>query len=144
DDFTECINRWQQKNGERQELLETLDEKRRNYEQRANDFEFDRALLVLGRGDHAELVTEYGKIHQAFEDAEARCEEIRQPYEQAIQEAQRNYEAKRQEYLRMVEEIREQLDKAPDEYRHRFDEVLTGYNQISAEERERVIAAGGL
>ena len=109
-----------------------------------NDFEFDRALLVLGRGEHAALVGEYGKVYQAFEEAEARCEEIRQPYEQAIQEAQRNYETKRQEYLRVVEEIREQLDKAPDEYRQRFEEMLAGYNRVCAEERERVIAAGGL
>jgi preprotein translocase SecA subunit len=143
-DFSECINRWQQKNGERQELLEMLDEKRRNYEQRANDFEFDRALLTLELGEYAALVGEYGKVYQAFEEAEARCEEIRQPYERAIQEAQHNYETKRQEYLRVVEEIREQLDKAPDEYRHRFDEVLAGYNRVCAEERERVIAAGGL
>jgi preprotein translocase SecA subunit len=143
-DFSECLNRWQQKNGERQELLEMLDEKRRNYEQRANDFEFDQALLTLGLGEHAALVGEYREVYQAFEAAEARCEEIRQPYERAIQEAQHNYETKRQEYLRVVEEIREQLDKAPDEYRHRFDEVLTGYNRVCAEERERVIAAGGL
>ena len=34
-DFSDCINRWQQQNGARQELIETLDEKRRNYEQRA-------------------------------------------------------------------------------------------------------------
>ena len=44
----------------------------------------------------------------------------------------------------MVEEVREQLDKAPDEYRLRFNEVLTKYNDVCAEERERVIAAGGL
>jgi preprotein translocase SecA subunit len=143
-DFSQCINRWQQKNGERQELVEILDEKRRNFEQRANDFEFDRTLLALGSGEHAALVDEYVKVYQAFEEAEARCEEIRQPYERAIQEAQHNYETKRQEYLRVVEEIREQLDKAPDEYRHRFDEVLAGYNRVCAEERERVIAAGGL
>ena len=143
-DFSQCINRWQQKNGERQELVEILDEKRRNFEQRANDFEFDRTLLTLGSGEHAALVDEYVKVYQAFEEAEARCEEIRQPYERAIQEAQHNYETERQEYLRVVEEIREQLDKAPDEYRHRFDEVLAGYNRVCAEERERVIAAGGL
>jgi hypothetical protein len=111
-DFSDCINRWQQQNGARQELIETLDEKRRNYEQRANDFEFNRALLVLGRGDHAALVAEYGKVYQAFEEAETRCEELRLPYEKAIQEAQSNYETERQEYLRVVEEIREQLDKA--------------------------------
>jgi preprotein translocase subunit SecA len=143
-DFSECINRWQQKNGERQQLLEALDEKRRNYEQRINEFEFNQALLALTQDEHARLVSEYGKAHDAFEEAEARCEEIRQPYEQAIQAAQRDYENKRQEYLRVVEEIREQLDKAPDEYRQRFDEVLAGYNQVCAEERELVIAAGGL
>jgi preprotein translocase SecA subunit len=142
-DFTECINRWQQKNGERQELLEALDEKRRNYEQRINEFEFNQALLALTQ-ERARLVSEYSEVYEAFEEAEARCEEIRQPYEQAIQAAQRDYETKRQEYLRVVDEIREQLDKAPDEYRQRFDEVLVGYNQICAEERERVIAAGGL
>ena len=46
-DFSDCINRWQQQNGARQDLLETLDEKRRNYEQRANDFEFNRALWAM-------------------------------------------------------------------------------------------------
>ena len=75
--------------------------------------------------------------HRAFEEAEARHEEIRQPYEQAMQQAQVNYEAKRQEYLRMVEEMREQLDKAPDEYRQRFDEILAQYNAICAEEKEQ-------
>ena len=124
-------------------MLEALDEKRRNYEQRINEFEFNQALLALTQ-ERARLVSEYGEAHEAFEEAEARCEEIRQPYEQAIQAAQRDYETKRQEYLRVVEEIREQLDKAPDEYRQRFDEVLVGYNRVCAEERERVIAAGGL
>jgi preprotein translocase SecA subunit len=143
-DFSEYINRWQQKNGERQGMVEALDEKRRNYEQRVNDFEFEQALSVLGRGEQAALVTEYEEVHRAFEEAEARCEEVRRPYEEAIQQAQRNYESKRQEYLRVVEEIREQLDKAPDEYRHRFDEMLAGYNQVCAEEREQVLAAGGL
>jgi preprotein translocase SecA subunit len=142
-DFSECINRWQQRDGERQELVEALDEKRRNYEQRINEFEFNQALLALTQ-EHARLVSEYGEAHDAFEEAEARCEEIRQPYEKAIQAAQRDYETKRQEYLRVVEEIREQLDTAPDEYRQRFDEVLAAYNGVCAEERERVIAAGGL
>jgi preprotein translocase SecA subunit len=143
-DFGEYINRWQQKNGERQAMVEALDEKRRNYEQRVNDFEFEQALSVLARGEEAALVNEYEEVHRAFEEAEVRCEEVRRPYEEAIQQAQRNYEGKRQEYLRVVEEIREQLDKAPDEYRQRFDEMLAGYNQVCAQERERVITAGGL
>src|ERR1043166_6741919 len=143
-DFSETIERWQQKNGDRVSLVEALDEKRRNYEQRVLDLEFDKALAALAHGEHSALVTEYETAHRAFEEAEKHHEEIRRPYEQAIQEAQRNYEAKRQDYLKMVEEVREQLDKAPDEYRQRFSEILAKYNQVCAEERERVIAAGGL
>jgi preprotein translocase subunit SecA len=90
------------------------------------------------------LAEEYQAVHRAFEEAETRCEEIREPYEAAIQAAQSTYESKRQEYLHIVEEIREQLEKAPDEYRQRFDEILARYNQICAAERERVIGAGGL
>jgi preprotein translocase SecA subunit len=143
-EFSEYIDRWQQKNGERQEMVEVLDEKRRNYEQRANDLEFEQALLSLTQGDDAPLVSEYNEVYRQFEEAEIRCEEIRRPYEEAIEQAQRNYETKRQEYLNVVEEIREQLDKAPEEYRQRLDEVLAGYNEICAGERERVINAGGL
>jgi len=143
-DFDETINRWQHKNGDRDSLVDALDEKRRNYEQRVLDLEFEKALAALAHGEDAALVKEYETVHQAFEEAETRCEEIRHPYETAVQEAQRNYETKRQEYLRMVEEVRAQLDKAPDEYRQRFDEILKKYNQVCAEENARVIAAGGL
>ncbi|MBM4262083.1 MAG: preprotein translocase subunit SecA [Deltaproteobacteria bacterium] len=143
-EFDQALEQWQQRNGDRSQFAEVLDDKRRNYEQRAIDMEFDKALATLADGEHAELVQEYTTVHRAFEEAETHCEEIRKPYEAAIQEAQRNYENKRQEYTRMVEEIREQLDKAPDEYRQRFDEILTNYTKTCAEERERVIAAGGL
>jgi preprotein translocase SecA subunit len=143
-EFGATLALWQEKDGGRRELVEVLDEKRRNYEQRLNDLEFELAAIELKRGEDAALVEEYEEAHRAFEEAEARCEEIRAPYEEALQSAQRNYETKRQEYMRIVEEIREQLDKAPDEYKHRFDEILAGYNRGCAEERERVIAAGGL
>ncbi|MBF8254949.1 MAG: protein translocase subunit secA, partial [Deltaproteobacteria bacterium] len=143
-DFTEAIARWQQNVGEREAIVEALDEKRRNYEQRILDLEFLTALSSLAEGEHAALAREYETVRQAYEEAERRCEEIRKPYEETIQSAQDNYESKRQEYLRMVEEVREQLDKAPDEYRHRFDEILKEYNQVCAGEREQVITAGGL
>jgi preprotein translocase SecA subunit len=142
--FGELIDRWQMKNGEREHLIEALDDQRRNYEQRLIDLEFERTLERLAEGENASLAREYETVHRAFEEAEARCEEIREPYEAAVQAAQGNYESKRQEYLRVVEEIREQLEKAPDEYRHRFDEILARYNEVCAAERERVIAAGGL
>src|SRR5207249_3339678 len=143
-DFSDTLDRWQQKNKDRETLIETLNEKQRNYEQRVLDLEFEKSLDALAQSEHAALVQEYKTVHQAFEEAEVQCEQIRRPYEEAIQEAQRNYETKRQEYLRMVEEVREQLDKAPDENRQRFDEILSKYNRVCAEERERVIAAGGL
>ncbi len=143
-DFIESIERWQQQNGDREAMVEALDDKRRNYEQRILDLEFEKALAALSEGEHAELVTEYQAVHHAFEEAESRCEAVRGPYEDAIQQAQSTYEEKRQEYLRMVEEVREQLDKAPDEYRVRFEQVSGEYNKVCAEERERVIAAGGL
>ena len=143
-EFSEYLQRWQQTAGERPALAEALDEKRRNYEQRVADFEFEVALAVLSEGEHGEIVNEYKRTYEDFETAELRCDEVRQPYEQAIQQAQNDYESKRQEYLRMVEDIREQLDKAPDEYRHRFDEVLESYKKTCAEEREKVIEAGGL
>ncbi|MGH7827510.1 MAG: preprotein translocase subunit SecA [Candidatus Binatia bacterium] len=143
-EFSEYIDRWQQKDGDRRGLIEVLDEKRRNYEQRLIDLEFDMAALELKQGESSALIQEYEEAHQAFEDAEARCEEIRYPYEEALQTAQRSYESERQEYLRVVEEIREQLDKAPDEYKQRFDEILAGYNRLCAEEHDSVIGAGGL
>ncbi len=142
--FSEYLARWQQKTDDRRGLIEALDEQRRSYEQSLIEFEFEASLTALRQSEHAPLIEEYEKARQAYEEAEARCDEIRQPYEQAVQEAQRNYESRRQEYLRVVEEIREQLDKAPDAHRQRFDELLAEYKQICAEERERVIAAGGL
>jgi preprotein translocase SecA subunit len=144
DRFAELIEHWQQKNGGREQLVEALDDQRRNYEQHLLDLEFIKTLERLAAGEHAALAQEYEAVHRDFEEAEARCEEIREPYEAAVQAAQANYEGKRQEYLHVVEEIREQLEKAPDEYRHRFDEILARYNEVCAAERERVIAAGGL
>src|SRR6266550_404237 len=144
DGFTAALERWQQNNGEREALIEALDEKRRIYEQRLIDLEFENARAVLAQGEHAAVVTEYEQVYRAFEEAETRCEEIRMPYEEAVRKAQENYESKRQEYLRMVEQVREELDKAPDQYRQRFSEILEDYNKVCSQEKDRVIAAGGL
>jgi preprotein translocase SecA subunit len=143
-EFTTALERWQENSGERAGLIEALDERRRLYEQRLIDLEFDNARAVLAQGENAPMVSEYESAYRAFEEAETRCEEIRQPYEQTIQQAQLNYETKRQEYLRMVERVREELDKAPDQYRQRFDEIFASYNGICSQEKEQVIAAGGL
>ena len=142
--FSGHLERWQRGDGERQGLMELLDEARRIYEQRINDYEFWVTSLVLSRGEHAATVAEYEGARRAYEEAEARCEELRIPYEEALRQAQKNYEAKRQEYTRVVEKIREQLEKAPDAYRQRYEEILKGYGQTCAEEREKVLVAGGL
>jgi preprotein translocase SecA subunit len=142
--FGDLIDRWQKKNGERKDLVEALDDQRRNYEQRLIDLEFERTLEQLAEGEFAPLAEEYKTVHRAFEEAELRCDEVREPYEAAVQEAQLTYETKRHEYLRVVEDIREQLEKAPDEYRHRFHEILARYNEVCAAEHDRVIGAGGL
>jgi preprotein translocase SecA subunit len=144
EEFSAALERWQQNGGERAAWVEALDEKRRVYEQRLIDLEFDSAHAQLSDGEHAALVSDYDEAYRAFEEAEVRCEEIRAPYEESIRAAQENYETKRQEYLRMVEAVREELDKAPDENRQRFNELLESYNHICGEEKERVIAAGGL
>ena len=143
-DFTMALERWQENSGERGDLIEALDERRRVYEQRLIDLEFEHARALLAQGEHGATVAEYESSYRAFEEAETRHEEIRVPYEQAVQQAQANYEAKRQEYLRMVEHVREELDKAPDQYRQRFDEIFGKYNGICSTEKEQVIAAGGL
>ncbi|MFQ5852124.1 MAG: preprotein translocase subunit SecA [Candidatus Binatia bacterium] len=142
--LSEYLEQWQQADGERQDLVEAVDEKRRTYEERLDELEFVVAKSVLSQGEHARLVTEYEEARRAFEEAEVGCERARRPYEEAIQEAQRTYEAKRQEYARAVEEIREQLDKAPDAYRQRFGEILETFKKVCAEEREKVIEAGGV
>ena len=143
-DFTAALERWQENGAERGALIEALDERRRLYEQRLIDLEFEQARALLAQGEFAATVNEYESAHRAFEEAEQRHEEIRLPYEQAVQQAQINYETKRQDYLRMVEQVREELDKAPDQYRQRFEEIFAKYNGICSQEKEQVIAAGGL
>ena len=51
--FGELIDRWQKKNGEREQLVEALDDQRRNYEQRLIDLEFERTLEQFAEGEHA-------------------------------------------------------------------------------------------
>ena len=104
------ISRWQQGNGNRQNLTEALDETRRNYEQRLSDYEFALTKSILARGEHATLVTGCEEARRDFEEAEARCEEIRTPYEEALRQAQRTYETTRLDFVRAFEDIREQLE----------------------------------
>jgi preprotein translocase SecA subunit len=143
-DLSKYLEQWQDSDGGRQNLMEAVDEKRRTYEELLDEYEFIVAKTILSKGEHTALVKEYEGARQAFDQAEVHCEEVRGPYEEAVREAQENYESKRQEYAQAVEKIREDLEKAPDTYRQRYEEMLEKYTEVNAEEKGKVIAAGGV
>jgi len=142
--LSQYLGQWQEADGGRQELVELVDEKRRTYEEQLDEFEFVAIKSILSRGEHGRLVAEYDEARQAYEEAEARCEEVRRPYEAAVEEAQKSYESKRQKYAQAVDKIREELEKAPDSYRQRFEELQEHYLSVCADERGKVIEAGGV
>jgi len=144
EDLSKYLEQWQDSDGGRQNLMEVVDEKRRTFEELLDEYEFSVAKTILSEGEHAALVKEYEETRQAFDQAEVCCEKVRGPYEEAVREAQENYESKRQEYAQAVDKIREDLEKAPDTYRQRYGEILENFTKVSAEERVKVIKAGGV
>ncbi len=142
--FGSLVQRWQGADGQRQQLLEAVDDSRRLYEQRLEEYEFVVTRSVVAGSEDATLVEEFEANRAAYEEAEAHCEALRIPHEKETQAAYEAYESKRQEYIQAVEDVREELEKAPEAYSHRYDEILAGYQTTSAGEREKVVAAGGL
>jgi preprotein translocase SecA subunit len=116
--------------------------------------EYDRALLRLAVGpinENGEVGRQYEEARnayegavRAYEEAEQKYEEKHKPYEEAIAAAERVYEEQRRARVKVVEEVRAQLEKAPDVYKQLYDEVLEKYQTICADEREKVVTAGGL
>ena len=143
-DFSTFVERWQGADGQRPQLLEAIDDSRRLYEQRLEEYEFVLTRSVVSQGEDAALVQEFEANRAAFEEAEAHCEALRVPYEKETRAAHDAYESRRQEYVQAVEEVREELEKAPEAYGNRYDEILAGYQTTSGTEREQVVAAGGL
>jgi preprotein translocase SecA subunit len=92
--------------------------------------------------DEAQRV--YQETERDFKQAEAAFLEHRKPFEQAVAAAQREYEETRRKYTKAVEDVREEMEKAPLEFRDRYDELMGRYRDVSSDEREKVIAAGGL
>ncbi len=86
----------------------------------------------------------YEENQHAYQEADRSYEEARKPYEAAIAEAERVYEQERKEHVQVIEEVREQLEKTPDVYSQDFKEVLEKYEKTCSEEREKVVAAGGV
>ena len=86
----------------------------------------------------------YEENQQAYQDADQRYEAARKPYEDAVAEAERVYEHRRKEHVQVIEDVREQLEKAPEVYSQNFNEILEKYEKTCSEEREKVVAAGGV
>ncbi len=86
----------------------------------------------------------YENAEHEFKQAEAAYLEQRAPFEEAVAAAQQEYEETRRKYTKVVEDVREEMEKAPLEFRGRYDEILDKYTALCAEERTKVIAAGGL
>ncbi len=101
--------------------------------------------------DDGRVQEEYQQARRAYEDnqhayeqADQRYEEERKPYQKAVAEAESLYEEKRREHVLVIEEVREQLEKTPDLYSQNFKEGLEKYERTCSEEREQVVAAGGV
>ncbi len=86
----------------------------------------------------------YEETEREFREAEAAYLEQRKPYEEAVAKAQQEYEELRRKYTKVVEDVREEMEKSPDTLRARYEQILSEYQKICSEEREKVVAAGGL
>jgi preprotein translocase subunit SecA len=130
--------------GERETAAEGLDAWRFEYEKAAREVEL---LILLGSEDDAERVAwagDYRAAEQRHATAEHEYEACRQPYDEGMRAAERRYDEQRAVYTRQVAEIREELQKAPQAYEARFRESLERYQALCRDERDRVVAAGGL
>ena len=129
-----------------------FDTTRGRYERMVEDY--SRAIVrfietsVSENGEAAQQYEDaqraYADAQRAYEEAEQRYEEQHRPYAEAVAAAERAYEEKRRVQVQAVEEVREQFEKAPDIYQQQYAEVLEKYQRICAEERAKVVAAGGL
>ncbi|HEX7406096.1 MAG TPA: preprotein translocase subunit SecA [Candidatus Binatia bacterium] len=112
--------------------------------------DYERAIqkaLVASDGDGIDYEAAkrvYEDTEREYKQAEAAYLEQRKPFEEAVAAAQHDYEETRRKYTKAVEDVREEMEKAPLEFRTRYDEILAGYKELCAQEREKVIAAGGL
>jgi preprotein translocase SecA subunit len=94
--------------------------------------------------DYDAALHAYQEAERVYKEAEAAYLEQRKPFEEAVAAAQRDYEETRRKYTKAVEDVREEMEKAPLEFRDRYGGTLDKYKRLCVEEREQVIAAGGL
>jgi len=112
--------------------------------------EYERAVQKAlaganGAGDnYEEALRVYQETEREYKEAEAAYLEQRKPFDEAKLAADREYEDTRRKYTKAVEDVREEMEKAPLEFRTRYEEILQKYQELCAQEREKVLAAGGL
>jgi len=68
--FGAFVERWQGADGQRQQLLEAVDDSRRLYEQRLEEYEFVVTRSVASQGEDATLVKDFEANRAAFEEAD--------------------------------------------------------------------------
>ncbi|HWP66182.1 MAG TPA: preprotein translocase subunit SecA, partial [Candidatus Limnocylindria bacterium] len=129
---------------DRELAAEGLDAWRFEYEKAARDLELLCLLHDTSDPERARWAADYRAAEERHAAAERDYEACRQPYDEGMRAAERRYDEQRAVYTRQVAEIREELQKAPQAYAARFREKLEYYQQLCREERERVVAAGGL
>jgi len=127
-------------NASRLSAAQTLFERARADYERA----VQKALISNADNDYDAALHAYQEAERVYKEAEVAYLEQRKPFEEAVAAAQRDYEETRRKYTKAVEDVREEMEKAPLEFRDRYEGTLEQYKQLCAEEREKVIAAGGL
>ncbi len=146
--YEAVLDAWEEGSLRNDDAGRELDERRAEYERGLSLMEL--ALLVkgevngAGNGELESLRGEYRQAEDEYVEAERLHEEKRVPLEEALRAAERRYEEERAKYVAAVEDIREQLQKAPQEYEARYKDILEKYRVTCAEERDKVVAAGGL
>jgi len=130
--------------GARDLLTEGIDAWRFEYERALRGAELHAQIHAPADEDTRALAVRWTAADRAHAEAEEAFEACRSPYEQALRKAERTYDDQRARYTRKVEEIREELQKAPQLYEERSKELLEHYEASCADERAKVIEAGGL
>ena len=145
-----------------EELQQALRDTDQNGGGNANRLSAAQTLFERSRGDYERAIQKalaetsgtgndlptarrvYEETEREYKQAEAAYLEQRKPFEEAVAAAQRDYEDTRRKYTKAVEDVREEMEKAPLEFRDRYEEIRRKYEELCAQEREKVIAAGGL
>ncbi len=134
------------------EAAERLSVVRNRYEDKLEEYSQEIARVAeVSPSDNGEVTRQveefrqaYQEAQHAYEEADKQYDEKHKPYEQVVAEAEQHYEEQRRERVKVVEGVRAQFERDPDAYEQAYNEVLGKYQATCAEEREKVVAAGGM